>query len=168
MQTPDLRKLFAAFAIVGAAACGGGVDTTGDDVAGDDTVDPVDEWDERLEEREVDYNAALRIAALRLTGELPTLVEIKSVAEAPIEQQADVYASIVGGYLDDPRFARQMVAFWQDTLKMGDEPDFDSAAAFAAMAGRKTSRGCTRIVSRVPCEIGSTRIRRRRVLSSST
>jgi len=133
MQTPDLRKLFAAFAIVGAAACGGGVDTTGDDVAGDDTVDPTDEWDERLEEREVDYNAALRIAALRLTGELPTLVEIKSVAEAPIEQQADVYASIVGGYLDDPRFARQMVAFWQDTLKMGDEPDFDSAAAFAAM-----------------------------------
>jgi hypothetical protein len=134
MATLEPRKLFAAFAIAGAAACGGGVETTGDDVGGDDTVEPEpDEWDERLGEREVDYNAALRIAALRLTGELPTLVEIKAVADSPDEAKADVYASIVRGYLDDPRFASQMVAFWQDTLKMGDEPDLDSAAAFAAM-----------------------------------
>jgi hypothetical protein len=133
MATPELRTLFAAFAIAGAAACGGGVEPTGDDVTGDDTVDTGDEWDDRLGEREVDYNAALRIAALRLTGELPTLVEIKAVAEAPAAQQADVYASILRGYLDDPRFARQMFAFWQDTLKMGDAPDLDSAAAFAAM-----------------------------------
>jgi hypothetical protein len=133
MATPELRKLFAACAIVGAAACGGGVEPTGDDVTGDDTVDTGDEWDDRLEEREVDYNAALRIAALRLTGELPTLVEIKAVADSPAEAQADVYASIVRGYLDDPRFARQMFTFWQDTLKMGDDPELDSAAAFAAM-----------------------------------
>ena len=132
MATPELRKLFAAFAIVGTAACGGGVEPTGDDVTGDDTVDTGDEWDDRLEERELDYNAALRIAALRLTGELPTLVEVKAVADAPVEQQADVYASILRGYLEDPRFARQMFAFWQDTFKMGDAPDLDSAAAFAA------------------------------------
>src|SRR5688500_16122243 len=132
MATPELRKLFAAFAFVGAAACGGGVEPTGDDVTGDDTVDTGDEWDDRLEEREVDYNAALRIAALRLTGDLPTLVEIKAVADSPDEAKADVYASILRGYLDDPRFARQMFAFWQDTLKMRDDPELDSAAAFAA------------------------------------
>jgi hypothetical protein len=132
MATPELKKLFAALAFVGAAACGGGVEPTGDDVTGDDTVDTGDEWDDRLEEREVDYNAALRIAALRLTGDLPTLVEIKAVADSPDEAKADVYASILRGYLDDPRFARQMFAFWQDTLKMGDDPELDSAAAFAA------------------------------------
>jgi len=132
MATPELRKLFAAFAMAAAAACGGGVEPTGDDVTGDDTVDTGDEWDDRLEEREVDYNAALRIAALRLTGDLPTLVEIKAVADSPDEAKADVYASILRGYLDDPRFARQMFAFWQDTLKMGDDPELDSAAAFAA------------------------------------
>ena len=105
MATSELRNLFAAFAIVGTAACGGGVESTGDDVGGDDTVDTGDEWDDRLEERELDYNAALRIAALRLTGELPTLVEIKAVADAPVEQQADVYASILRGYLEVARGA---------------------------------------------------------------
>jgi hypothetical protein len=132
MATPELKKLFAALAMTAAAACGGGVEPTGDDVTGDDTVDTGDEWDDRLEEREVDYNAALRIAALRLTGDLPTLVEIKAIADSPEEAKADVYASILRGYLDDPRFARQMFAFWQDTLKMGDDPELDSAAAFAA------------------------------------
>ncbi len=38
------------------------------------------------------------------------------------------------------------------------------AAARAAMADLNTSRGCTRIVSSVPCDTCSTRIKRRRVL----
>lgn len=136
MRTPDVKQLLFAVAIASATACGGGVEPTGDDtvVGDDDTTTPDgDEWDDRLAEREYDYSAALRIAALRLTGELPTLVEIRAVADAPEEQKAQVYASLVRGYLDDPRFARQMFAFWQDTLKMGDQPDLDSAAAFAAM-----------------------------------
>ena len=51
-----------------------------------------DEWDDKLAEREVDYNAALRIAALRLTGELPTLVELDAIASAP-----DAVTAVVRG-----------------------------------------------------------------------
>jgi hypothetical protein len=94
---------------------------------------PTDEWDDRLADRVVDYNAALRTAALRLTGELPTLAEIKEVA-AGIDDAAQraVYETTIAGYLTTPAFARQMVAFWRDTLKMGGDPLLDSAPAFVA------------------------------------
>jgi hypothetical protein len=134
MATREFPKLLFALALLG--ACGGGVEPTGGDddsvVGDDDDTSTGDEWDVKLGDREVDYNAALRIAALRLTGDLPTLVEIKAVADAPEAQRADVYASLIRGYLDDPRFARQMFAYWRDTLKVGDAADLDSAAAFAA------------------------------------
>ena len=89
-----------------------------------------DEWDKRLGERVVDENAALRIAALRLTGDLPTLAEIESVANAPDRRAA--YSALVGSYLVRPQFAVQMFRFAQDMLKMGDDPQLDSAAAFVA------------------------------------
>ena len=44
----------------------------------------------------------------------------------------------------------------------------DDGRALAVMAARNTSRGCTRMVSMVPCEILSIRINLRRVLSSTT
>ncbi len=91
-----------------------------------------DEWDEKLAERVVDYSAALRIAALRLTGDLPRLDEIKLVANAPDDLKRSVYQTLLRQYLESPRFARQMFRFWQDTLKMGDDPALDSAAAFLA------------------------------------
>jgi hypothetical protein len=131
----SIRTLLAAFALAGVAACGSGVEPTGDDTVGDDDDDTNpdgDEWDDLLDQRETDYSAALRIAALRLTGELPKLVEIKAVADAPAAQQADVYASLVQAYLDDPRFTRQMIAWWKDTLKLGDAAMLDSAAHLAA------------------------------------
>jgi len=94
---------------------------------------PLDEWDARLAERVVDHSAALRIAALKLTGELPTLGELKQVAGAPDEAaRKAVYEALVRQYLSGPRFARQMFRFWQDTLKMGDSPALDSAPAFLA------------------------------------
>jgi len=131
MASREFSKWLFALALLG--ACGGGLDPTGDDATGDDDTGAGDEWDQKLGERVVDYSAALRIAALRLTGELPTLVEIKAVAEAPEAQRKDVYQSLLRGYLDDPRFSRQMFEFWQDTLKLGDDAELDSAAAFAAM-----------------------------------
>ena len=94
---------------------------------------PIDEWDQRLAERVVDYSAALRVAALRLTGELPTLAELKLVAGAPDDAaRKAVYEALLRQYVSGPRFARQMFHFWQDTLKMGDSPALDSAPAFLA------------------------------------
>jgi hypothetical protein len=67
---------------------------------------------------------------LRLTGNLPTLAEIKFVADAVDKKQA--YEALIRSYLEGPRFARQVFSFWQDSLKMGDSPMLDTAAAFAA------------------------------------
>lgn len=92
-----------------------------------------DEWDDKLAERVVDYSAALRIAALRLTGELPTLAELRAVGDAPGDAaRKAVYEAQIGRYVESPRFARQMFRFWQDTLKLGDDPKLDSAPAFVA------------------------------------
>jgi hypothetical protein len=98
---------------------------------------PQDEWDARLAERVVDYSAALRIAALRLTGELPTLAELKQVGNASDDAaRKTAYEALLQQYLTGPRFARQMFRFWQDTLKMGDDtgarPALDQAPAFLA------------------------------------
>ncbi|HMG56032.1 MAG TPA: DUF1549 domain-containing protein [Kofleriaceae bacterium] len=92
---------------------------------------PRDEWDDKLADRAVDYSAALRIAALRLTGELPTLHELTQVAAAPDDAaRKAAYTGLVDRYLASPRFARQMFRFWQDTLKLGDAPRLDTAPAF--------------------------------------
>jgi hypothetical protein len=92
-----------------------------------------DEWDDKLAEREVDYNAALRIAALRLTGELPTLTELDAIATAPdVPAQRTAYESQVQRYLGSTKFTRQMVRYAQDLLKMGNTPELDSAAVFLA------------------------------------
>ncbi len=118
-------------AALAGAACTGST-TTGDDAVGDDDV-PVDEWDQKLAEREYDYGAALRIAALRLTGQLPTLPEIKAIADAgDVAAQKVVYESFVRGYLDTPAFANQMVRFWRDAFKMGESAMLDTAPVFAA------------------------------------
>ena len=95
-----------------------------------------DEWDQRLDERALDYSAALRIAALRLTGDLPTLVELERVAGTgdPAAQKV-AYEDQVRTYMTNPAFARQMMAFARDTLRMGDDPNdpsLDQAPAFYA------------------------------------
>lgn len=130
---PTLGAVLLSAALV---ACGGGIsandssdDTTTDvDDGGDDVA--LDEWDQRLTEREVDYNAALRIASLRLVGELPTLAQINQVASAADKKVA--YEGLVTQLLADTRFANIMYKWWQDTLKLGADPAYSSAAAFAA------------------------------------
>jgi hypothetical protein len=118
---------------LGAAACTGGLNPLGDghdDAAGDPDEGGGDTWEDRLDERKVDYGAALRSAALRLTGDLPTLAEIKGVVGASDVPAA--YRGQLAAYMDDPRFARQMVEFWRDTFKMGDDEMLDSAPIYAA------------------------------------
>ncbi|MBP6628383.1 MAG: DUF1549 domain-containing protein [Kofleriaceae bacterium] len=135
MKNSSLTRLgpgLAALALAG-VACGGGIDNPsggGPDAAIDATSD---EWDQRLEEREVDYNAALRAAALRLVGRLPTLEEIRSIQNAgDLAAQKVAYEAHIDAFLASPDFARQIYFWWQDTLRMGDDTELDSAAAFAA------------------------------------
>jgi len=125
--------LLAALAI---PACSSDPSTPGgDDQPGDDGSTPGgDEWDKELAKREYDYNAALRIAALRLTGDMPTMAEIQQVAGAGDDAaKKTVYEGLVQNYMGRPTFARQMLAFWRDTFKMGETPEMDFAPTFAAM-----------------------------------
>jgi len=88
-----------------------------------------EQWTERLSEREVDYGAALRIASLRLRGVLPTLLEVRFVADAADPRMA--YERLVEGFLDDPRFVRQTLSYWRDTFKMGGTTTLDTAPVLA-------------------------------------
>lgn len=116
------------------AGCSGDPTTSGDDGEGSGSGSgTVDEWDQLLGTREYDYNAALRTAALRLTGDLPTMTEISAVQNAvDIEAKKLAYDALITDYMNRPAFARQMFYFWRDTMKMGETAVLDRAPAFAA------------------------------------
>jgi hypothetical protein len=83
--------------------------------------------------RQVDYNAALKTAALRLTGSLPTMDEINQIANAPDDaSKKTAYEGLIQNYLNRPQFAVQMFYFWRDTFKMGGTAMTDTAPALAA------------------------------------
>jgi hypothetical protein len=134
MKRISTLLMAAALAVPTASCTGNGGDKTGDDV-----VDPTcgDEWDCELGTREYDYNAALRIAALRLTGDLPTMTEINEISATPdLAIQKTLYEARIREYIERPTFTRQMFYFWRDTFKMGDTPDLDTAPALAAQLTR--------------------------------
>jgi hypothetical protein len=133
--------LLVATASVVAPACDPGVDNpdgdgTGSDGSNGGSNSAKDEWNKKLEERTLDYSAALRIASLRLTGDLPTLPEINSVAGAADDAaKKAAYETLVDAYIARPTFARQMMVYFRDVFKMGGTMgavDLESAPAFAA------------------------------------
>lgn len=129
MKRISILLMAAALAV---PACSADPSTTGDDTPGDDGTTN-DEWDKELAKREYDYNAALRIAALRLTGDLPTMAEILQVSQAgDLAAQKVVYEGLVSNFMARPTFARQMFFFWRDTFKMGETAEMDFAPAYAA------------------------------------
>jgi len=88
-----------------------------------------------LDERVVDYNAALRTASLKLVQALPTLQQIVDVAEATDKKAA--YEAKIDEMFADPRFTRRMIKWWKDTMRQGgggngDAPSRDTAPVFAA------------------------------------
>src|SRR4051812_33443354 len=69
----------------------------------------------------VDYSLALRTAAIKLRGDLPTMAEIRQLQAAVTANLNDgsandpqfVYTSLINGFINDaPRFNNQMVTFW--------------------------------------------------------
>lgn len=113
-------------------ACSTDQVTPGGNGGDDDTQGSGDEWDQALQSRVYDYEAALRGAALRLTGDLPTSAEIGQIHGAADDgAKKTAYEALVTNYLARPTFATQMFEFWQNTMKMGGSPAFDSAPALA-------------------------------------
>jgi len=114
-----------------------GGDETGDETGDDGYEDTTDwtggelseQWERALAEREVDYGAALRIASLRLRGDLPTLVEIRALESS--RDPAAAYERFVAAFLADSRFQIQIRNYYRDTFKMGRSA-LDSAPLFAA------------------------------------
>ena len=70
-----------------------------------------------LNDPTTDYMLALRSAALKLTGNYPTQVEITELQNAT--DQPTTYANRISDYMSRPAFAAQQVQFWRDTFKMG-------------------------------------------------
>jgi hypothetical protein len=115
-------------------ACSNDVTQSGDDdgTGPGSGVGSQDDWEKILGERVTDFNAALRIASLRLTGAPPNMTEINSIATAPADGQRAAYETIIHDYLARPTFAKEMFSFWRDTMKIGGTAPFDTAPAFAA------------------------------------
>ena len=92
-----------------------------------------------LDTRVVDYGEALRIASLKLTGDLPTLDQINEIGSAADAKTAKAaYEKDVDAMIADKRFTAMMIQWWRDTLKTGGAPpamgmpSYDTAATFAA------------------------------------
>jgi hypothetical protein len=88
-----------------------------------------------LDERVLDYSAALRTASLKLIRQLPTLQQIKNVAGASDQKAA--YEAEIDNILASPRFEDRMIKWWKDTMRQGgaangDQPSRDTAPVFAA------------------------------------
>ena len=114
---------------------GGSTPTGGNPSASTPTPVPTPVLDTRV----IDYGEALRIASLKLTGDLPTLDMINAITAATdAASQKAVYEKDIDAMIADPRFTTQMIQWWRDTLKTGGPapsktmPSFDTAATFAA------------------------------------
>ena len=116
--------------------CGNGVcdnDETATNCPADCTTATGDQFTQALNSRVVDYNQALRIASLRLNGQLPSMADQNTINAAPDDaSKAAAYATLLTGYMNQPQFAQQMFSFWRDTFKQGETAVLDTAPAFAA------------------------------------
>jgi hypothetical protein len=87
----------------------------------------------------VDYEEALRSAAIKLTGNLPTLAEIKQVRDVPESMRQAEYEKRIDDYMSRPSFSAQLIDFFRDTFKLagtgergGSMVNMDYAPTYAA------------------------------------
>lgn len=88
-----------------------------------------------LDERVLSYTEALRTASFKLVGNAPTLQQIQDVKNAADQPKA--YEAQIDAMMSDVRFSKRMIAFWQNTMRMGgaasgNKPSRDTAPTFAA------------------------------------
>ncbi|MFO0657606.1 MAG: DUF1549 domain-containing protein, partial [Polyangia bacterium] len=118
-----MKKHIVPLLLAALPACSGGAtstDTAADPTGGFRATLPpsVADTDKlALQDGKLDYNLALRSAALKLTGNYPTLAEIKQLQTAT--DQTTAYSQIIDTYISRPTFNQQILKFWKDTFKMG-------------------------------------------------
>ncbi len=83
-----------------------------------------------LDDRVTDYGEAYRTASIKLVGELPSLQQVQTIANA--SDKAKAYSDAIDTLFADPRFNAQMVAFWRDAMRIGGDPTMDAAPVLAA------------------------------------
>lgn len=88
-----------------------------------------------LAQRKLDFNEALRTASLKLNRGLPTMAQIKRVANATDKRKA--YEAELDAMFEDPRFEARMVKWFQDFMRLGGgandgKPSRNTAPVFAA------------------------------------
>ena len=95
--------------------------------------------DPYLDARTEDYATAYRNAKLALVAEAPDMVEIQKLATA-VDKKANYEQMIDALIADTKRFAPQVLKFWRDTMKTGqqgavqmNQNDLDTAPVLAAM-----------------------------------
>jgi hypothetical protein len=71
-----------------------------------------------LDERDLDYSEALRVASLKLVGNLPTLDQIYELADTADDAKAAKYAELVDAMFEDDRFEVRMINYWREVFKM--------------------------------------------------
>jgi hypothetical protein len=93
-----------------------------------------------LDAREVDYSEALRVASIKLVGNLPTVDQIYDLSEEPEATRADKYAELVDQMLDDPRFTVRMLNYWREVFKMfGEGVPIDIDGTITDVPSRETA-----------------------------
>ena len=88
-----------------------------------------------LDQRKKSYTEALRTASFKLVGNAPTLQQIEDLRTAA--DQPTAYANAIDAMMKDVRFTKRMIAFWQNTMRLGGaagggKPSRDTAPVFAA------------------------------------
>src|SRR5262249_18983774 len=86
------------------------------------------------------YTEALRTASFKIVGNAPTLQQMDDLKNAADQKKA--YEAQVDAMMGDVRFAKRMIAFWQNTMRLGGaasgpKPSRDTAPTFAARIGRR-------------------------------
>jgi len=123
MTVSFMKKTIVLGLLAALPACSGGAtstDTQGDPSGGfRGTLPPsvADSDKLALQDTKIDYTLALRSAALKLTGNYPTLAEIKQLQSA--SDQTAVYSQLIDSYINRPTFNQQILQFWRNTFQMG-------------------------------------------------
>lgn len=132
MRTRTGLILSLAIAPAALGACAGGAQSGGKPIDTDNTMQPA-------VVTRLDYEEALRSAAIKLTGNYPTLAEIKRVRDTAESMRQAEYEKIIDEYMARPSFGGQLIDFFRDAFKMGGSDNrggtmvnFDYAPTYAA------------------------------------